>query len=84
MLTRRIARLFRIAYVPFGPIRDPGADRGAFLAALARSLRPQLPRSTFLLRFDLPWLKAGEPPRAAGLRKARDDIQPASTVVVPL
>jgi len=84
VLTRRIARLFRIAYVPFGPIRDPGTDRGAFLEALARSLRPQLPRGTFLLRFDLPWPKAGEPPRAAGLRKARDDIQPASTVVVDL
>jgi lipid II:glycine glycyltransferase (peptidoglycan interpeptide bridge formation enzyme) len=84
VLIRRIARFFRIAYVPFGPVRDPGAARGAFLADLARSLRPHLPRGTFLLRFDLPWPKAGESPQAAGLRKAGDDIQPASTVVVDL
>jgi lipid II:glycine glycyltransferase (peptidoglycan interpeptide bridge formation enzyme) len=84
VLTRRIARFFRLAYVPFGPTRDPGTGRGAFLAGLARSLRPHLPRGTFLLRFDLPWQKAGEPPHAAGVRKARDDIQPPATVIVDL
>ncbi|MCX7031601.1 MAG: peptidoglycan bridge formation glycyltransferase FemA/FemB family protein [Spirochaetes bacterium] len=84
MLTRRIARLFRIAYVPFGPTFDPGPGRSAFLAGLARSLRPQLPGGTFLLRFDLPWPKVGERPAGPGLRKAWDDIQPPATVLVDL
>jgi lipid II:glycine glycyltransferase (peptidoglycan interpeptide bridge formation enzyme) len=84
VLTRRVARLFRIAYVPFGPTFDPVAGRGEFLAGLARTLRPHLPAGTFLLRFDLPWPKAGESPHAAGLRKARDDIQPPATVLVDL
>lgn len=84
MLTRRLARAVRLAYVPFGPTFDPGAGRGAFLAGLARALGPQLPRDTFLLRFDLPWARSGEPPVAPGLRKAADDIQPAATVIVDL
>jgi lipid II:glycine glycyltransferase (peptidoglycan interpeptide bridge formation enzyme) len=84
VLTRRIARFFRIAYVPFGPTFDPGAGRGVFVTGLARSLRPHLPRGTFLLRFDLPWRKGGESPCAAGLGKARDDIQPPATVIVDL
>jgi lipid II:glycine glycyltransferase (peptidoglycan interpeptide bridge formation enzyme) len=84
VLTRRIARVFRIAYVPFGPAFDPGAGRGAFLGALASSLAPHLAHGTFLLRFDLPWRKEGEPPRAPGLRKASDDIQPPATVIVDL
>ena len=31
VLTRRIARVFRLAYVPFGPTYDPGPGRGVFL-----------------------------------------------------
>lgn len=84
MLTRRIARLFTIAYVPFGPAFDPGTGRGAFLAGLARSLGPRLPRGTFLLRFDLPWHRDGEPPAGPGIRKAAADIQPPATVIVDL
>ncbi len=84
VLTRRIARVFRLAYVPFGPTFDPGEGRGALLAGLARTLRPHLPRGTFLLRFDLPWIKAGGSPGDAGLDKAADDIQPPSTVIVDL
>jgi len=84
VLTRRIARIFTIAYVPLGPAFDPGTGRGAFLAGLARSLAPHLPRGTFLLRFDLPWPKAGERPVSPALRKAADDIQPPATVLVDL
>lgn len=84
VLTRRLARAFRLAYVPFGPTFDPGTGRGTFLAELARALRPHLPPGTFLLRFDLPWARGGEPPEGPGVRKAADDIQPASTVVVDL
>jgi lipid II:glycine glycyltransferase (peptidoglycan interpeptide bridge formation enzyme) len=84
VLTRRLARAFRLAYVPFGPTFDPGGDRGAFLAGLAARLRPHLPRGTFLLRFDLPWVKAGACPVGPGLRKSADDIQPPATVIVDL
>jgi lipid II:glycine glycyltransferase (peptidoglycan interpeptide bridge formation enzyme) len=84
VLTRRIARAFRLAYVPFGPTYDPGTGRGGFLASLSRVLRPQLPRGTFLLRFDLPWTRDGENPGGPGVRKAADDIQPPSTVIVDL
>jgi len=70
--------------VPFGPAFDPGSGRGTLLAGLADRLRPHLPRGTFLLRFDLPWAKGGESPAGPGLRKAADDIQPPTTVIVDL
>jgi lipid II:glycine glycyltransferase (peptidoglycan interpeptide bridge formation enzyme) len=82
-LTRRIARVFSLAYVPFGPTPDPVRDRGEYLRRIASALRPHLPRGTAFLRFDLPWEKTGEEP-GGGARKSRDDIQPPSTVVVDL
>jgi lipid II:glycine glycyltransferase (peptidoglycan interpeptide bridge formation enzyme) len=84
VLTRRIARLFTIAYVPFGPSHDPGPGRGALLSALARALRPQLPRGALFLRYDLPWPRSGEAPNARGVRKSASDMQPASTVIVDI
>jgi len=84
VLTRRIARVLRLAYVPCGPTHDPITDRGVFLADLARALRPHLPGGMFLVRFDLPWLKAGARPAADGLCKPTDDIQPPATVIVDL
>jgi lipid II:glycine glycyltransferase (peptidoglycan interpeptide bridge formation enzyme) len=87
VLTRRLFRFFSIAYVPFGPALDPGSERGDFLSALARAVRPHLPPSTLFLRFDLPWTKGGETPMGRGrprLRKAAADMQPASTVVVDI
>jgi lipid II:glycine glycyltransferase (peptidoglycan interpeptide bridge formation enzyme) len=87
VLTRGFFRLFTIAYVPFGPVLDPGSERGDFLSSLARSLRAHLPPSTLFLRFDLPWSRAGEPPVARGrprVTKSASDMQPASTVVVDI
>jgi lipid II:glycine glycyltransferase (peptidoglycan interpeptide bridge formation enzyme) len=87
VLTRRVARAFTIAYVPFGPVVDPGAGRGELLAAIARAVRPHLPPTTLFLRFDLPWPKAGELPVFGGrprVVKAAGDMQPASTVVVDI
>ncbi len=88
VLTRRLARAVRLAYVPFGPGFDPGAGRGAMLSALAGALRPHLPPATILLRFDLPWERAGEPPawRGPGSRvgKAVADMQPPATVRVDI
>ena len=85
VLTRRLARFFTIAYVPFRPALDPVAGRGDFLFHLGQSLKTCLPSSTLLLRFDLPWEKIGEPPVAAArsrLVKAASDMQPPDTVIV--
>ena len=87
VLTRRLARVSTIAYVPFGPAFDPCAGRGELLESLARALRPHLPRGTLLLRFDLPWPKDGEAPgagHAARVRKSPSDMQPASTVILDI
>lgn len=88
VLTRRLLRAFTLAYIPFGPGFDPVVGRGEFLSTLARALRPQLPRGTFLLRFDLPWEKSGEAPAWSRGRprvgKSPDDIQPPDTVVVDI
>ena len=87
VLTRRLSRFFSLAYVPFGPGFDPGEGRGLYLSALARALRPELPRNTLFLRFDLPWCRAGEEPlalRGPRVRKAGSDMQPPSTVIVDI
>lgn len=88
VLTRKLARIFTIAYVPFGPACDPGAGRGEHLSLIAAALRPRLPRGTLFLRYDLPWEKQGAPPvTPRGLpraRKSASDMQPASTVIVDI
>jgi lipid II:glycine glycyltransferase (peptidoglycan interpeptide bridge formation enzyme) len=89
VLTRRLARRFTIAYVPFGPSHDPRAGRGSLLALIARSIRRDLPRGTLFLRFDLPWTRDGESPAgglpgAPRIRKCASDMQPPSTVVVDI
>ena len=88
VLTRKLARVFTIAYVPFGPRCDPGAGRGEHLSRLAAALRGSLPRGTLFLRFDLPWAKGGERPDAPrgrpSVRKSASDMQPASTVIVDI
>jgi lipid II:glycine glycyltransferase (peptidoglycan interpeptide bridge formation enzyme) len=88
VLTRRLARAIHIAYVPFGPALDPGAGRGGMLGSLAAALRPHLPKTTILVRFDLPWEKAGESPARSEprppVRKAGADMQPPATVLVDI
>jgi len=84
VLTRRLARRFTIAYVPFGPTHDPGIGRGDLLAGISQAVRPLLPRGTLFLRFDLPWRKGGESPAAPRVTKSAADMQPASTVVVDI
>jgi lipid II:glycine glycyltransferase (peptidoglycan interpeptide bridge formation enzyme) len=86
-LSRRLLRLFSLAYIPFGPVFDPIEGRGELLSALARALRSHLPRATLFLRFDLPWRKTGEKPFASArprVVKAASDIQPPHTVVVDI
>ena len=96
VLTRRLLRVFCLAYVPFGPVFDPGsspertlsASRGEMLSRLAAALRPHLPKATIFIRFDLPWEKAGESPAWTGpgprVRKAASDMQPPATVLVDI
>ena len=88
VLTRTFLRRFVIAYVPFGPSFDPGCARGEYLSSLAHALRHHVPPGTLLLRFDLPWEKAGEEPfwrgRGPAVRKSPSVIQPSSTVVVDI
>jgi lipid II:glycine glycyltransferase (peptidoglycan interpeptide bridge formation enzyme) len=86
VLSRKIARFLSLSYVPFGPRADPANGRGEMLGRLTSALRTHLPAHTIFLRFDLPWEKTGEAPDAssARLKKARDDIQPSSTVIVDI
>jgi len=89
VLTRRLARRFTIAYVPFGPTHDPCARRGELLAGIAGAIRSHLPRGTLFLRFDLPWPRGGDQPGFRGtgqprVRKSASDMQPANTVVVDI
>ncbi len=88
VLTRALFRALFLAYVPFGPVFDPGSCRGEFLSSLGRALHRELPAGTVLLRFDLPWEKTGESPawtgRGAQVTKSPSDIQPPSTVIVDL
>jgi lipid II:glycine glycyltransferase (peptidoglycan interpeptide bridge formation enzyme) len=87
VLSRRLFRFLSLAYVPFGPVLDPVEGRGELLSALARALRSHLPRATLFLRFDLPWRRTGERPRASGRPraiKAAGDMQPPDTVIVDI
>jgi lipid II:glycine glycyltransferase (peptidoglycan interpeptide bridge formation enzyme) len=44
------------AYVPYGPELEPAAEnQGAFLEELSESLRPYLPASCIMIRYDLLW-----------------------------
>ncbi len=88
VLTRKLARVFSIAYIPFGPRYYPDTARGEYLSRLAEALRRSLPPDTLFLRFDLPWPKEGEvtdaPRGLRRVRKSASDMQPASTVIVDI
>ena len=44
------------AYVPYGPKDEPETENhGLFLEELSEVLRPHLPASCILIRYDLPW-----------------------------
>ena len=56
ILLQDIGEDAKIGYVPYGPTLRPEDDRkGCFLEELSESLRPHLPASCILLRYDLPW-----------------------------
>ena len=79
VLTRRVAPLTALAYVPHGP-HSAEID----LKALSAALRPHLPANVVCVRYDLPWQDRLPEPGGHGVRKAPVDVQPPSTVLVPL
>lgn len=85
VLTRRVAHLASIAYVPHGP-RFDDEDGPEDLAGLAALLGERVPG--MVLRFDLPWENYDESTAArlagAGLRPAGVTVQPPDTVLVDL
>ncbi|MDR0638672.1 MAG: peptidoglycan bridge formation glycyltransferase FemA/FemB family protein [Spirochaetaceae bacterium] len=83
VLTRRVARVLTLAYVPWGPeLPDGKTPEDAALADIAAGLRPHLPGTAFV-RFDLPWLGTDPLPRAP-FKKAAVTVQAPDTVHVDL
>jgi lipid II:glycine glycyltransferase (peptidoglycan interpeptide bridge formation enzyme) len=89
VLTRRVARMMTLAYVPWGP-EVPGSFPltqaeavTEILSRIADGLRPHLPRAA-LIRFDLPWHTEGAAPPAAPFKKAAVTVQAPDTVHVDL
>jgi lipid II:glycine glycyltransferase (peptidoglycan interpeptide bridge formation enzyme) len=90
-LSRRVAPGISLTYVPMGPqVPEPLHKREDLLLHLGRAMRPLLPLKSIAVRFDLPWHRegAGEAPEllqtGGGLRKAKVEIQPASTVILDI
>jgi lipid II:glycine glycyltransferase (peptidoglycan interpeptide bridge formation enzyme) len=86
---RRLPHGLTLLYVPHGPVHAPAADLwGGYLSQIAEAMRPYIPPSCLLVRFDLPWRVdrpgAAPPSLSDHLERASADIQPASTVVVDL
>jgi len=88
-LSRRIAPLLSMTYVPWGPelpadFPDDPHLRALAAQELALALRPFL--SSVFIRFDPPWFNSdGPPPAPTGrFRRAGADIQPPDTVLVDL
>ena len=86
LLTRSLRGLLRIGYLPYPLASVAGAD-AQLLAELVAALRRRLDPAPAVLRLDLVQESRQLPTealRAAGLRKAPVDVQPASTVIVDL
>lgn len=56
VIVQQINNNDRIAYVPYGPELEPDNEfQGTFLEELSESLRSFLPKSCFMIRYDLCW-----------------------------
>jgi lipid II:glycine glycyltransferase (peptidoglycan interpeptide bridge formation enzyme) len=84
-LSRRIAPGIAMTYIPWGPELPANVVSPNAITELARTLRPLLPRVTFI-RFDPPWFApdAALPQLPAPFKRAAADIQPPDTVLVDL
>jgi len=86
VLRRRLAPLFALAYVPWGPELPDEVPFQAALEELARCLKEKLPKDTVFIRFDPPWLSDSNdqstvPP---SFIRAEADIQPPDSVILDL
>ncbi len=87
VLERALPGGLSLAYIPHGPDLDAPDERHAeLLVSTARALRPHLPARCVFLRFDPPWHvpQPGRVPTHPRLRAGALEIQPPSTVIVPL
>lgn len=92
VLERRFPGNLRMAYVPYGPALPDEIDADAvavsnLLAAIARALKSHLPKSCFMIRFDLTGGTRGKvhpEPLNRPLRPAPYRVQPQDTVVLNL
>ncbi|TVR60676.1 MAG: peptidoglycan bridge formation glycyltransferase FemA/FemB family protein [Spirochaetaceae bacterium] len=87
VLERGLPGGLSLAYIPHGPDFSVPDDRHAeTLVSTARALRRHLPRSCVFVRFDPPWQvsESGLVPAHPRLRAGALEIQPPSTVIVPL
>jgi lipid II:glycine glycyltransferase (peptidoglycan interpeptide bridge formation enzyme) len=95
VLLRRFSPGFFLAYVPHGLGGIEPALRKEQLTRIQSALREHVPGGTVAVRYDLPWEReadfeeqhfATEMGSAGlnGFRRAAADIQPPSTVLVPL
>ena len=90
-LTRVFKGGFAFTYIPFGPqVQEPEKDIGSFLKNLAGALFPFLSIKPVFIRFDLPWGRRGKavevpvPKPEERFVKAPVNVQPASTVILPI
>jgi lipid II:glycine glycyltransferase (peptidoglycan interpeptide bridge formation enzyme) len=85
-MVRSLGPGFSLAYVPWGPLFPGNLPQGpglpGLLSSLALALRPHLPRSVALIRYDPPWIDG--PAVGPPLIKASADIQAPDTVLIDL
>lgn len=56
VILKQLNRTDSIAYVPYGPELEPDSEfQGLFLEELSECLRSYLPKSCFMVRYDLCW-----------------------------
>ncbi|MCG8454314.1 MAG: peptidoglycan bridge formation glycyltransferase FemA/FemB family protein [Spirochaetales bacterium] len=97
VLVRSFARVFSLAYVPYGPVIPPAFEaelRDHWLAWLGGELRALLPSSCFMIRFDMTGGNSGKlsddfspdfpAPLTFPFYKAPYRVQPQDTVILPL
>jgi lipid II:glycine glycyltransferase (peptidoglycan interpeptide bridge formation enzyme) len=86
VLRRRLAPLFALAYIPWGPELPAGVPYQNALEELVKNLKDILPKGTVFIRFDPPWLldsegKSAMPP---SFIRAEADIQPPDSVILDI
>jgi lipid II:glycine glycyltransferase (peptidoglycan interpeptide bridge formation enzyme) len=86
VLRRRLAPIFALAYVPWGPELPDDVPFQPALEELAKLLKEELPKDTVFIRFDPPWLldENNEALIPSAFVKAEVDIQVPDSVILDL